>query len=622
MLARRTFFRYSLGLFCVLAIASLGSTALAQAPDTAGLEAVGAAGGLAGGGTDLITIIGRIINVVLGFVGIILLVMLLYAGYLWMTSGGEADKVTTAQTMIRNAIIGLIIITSAFAITQFILNALLGATGGGGRASGDRGAAGRGSGFPSAAGSLGGGIIESHVPDRGANDVPRNTAIVITFKEPIKLSSFIKDYNDYGTPADLSDDRDASSTIGLNGDVIKIFPTGSRDQALTSLQARVRFTSDRQTFVIRPIEPLGSPTAEVPYTVEILSGRTGLLREDGTQAFTGISSSGYSWPFEVSTVIDNTPPKMTSVIPADGGRFAPNIIVQMNFNEPIDPTTASGLVTGGSGFTNIEVRATRLADETLSRPNGEFKVSNRYRTVEFVTDLSCGTNSCGRTVYCLPAESSIAVIAKAASLSDTPPLALFTASGVDGITDMAGNSLDGNGNNAAEGRDLDDYGWTFATLAEPNLDAPRIRETLPIAGDFDSSSNIPVDQEPQATFDTIMQSSTVNSDNVIIRTSEPTELADTFWWTTGQEVLTSAGAVAGPGDETVYGRVSMSHRPYLSATTSSSPIYQPVLFSGLQNVYQNCYNPASSESCTGSPHCCDAVPDSTDAGCRAPSITP
>ena len=419
---------------------ALPQTTFAQSSNaTNGLQAVGEAGGIAGGQGDLVVIIGRLINIFLGFVGIILLVMLIYAGFLWMTSGGEMEKVDKAKTMIRNAIIGLIIIVSAFAITAFILQQLTGAIGGGGSTRGG-GAFGAGSGFPSRAGSLGGGIIETHIPARDATNIPRNTPIIITFKEPIHIASFIQDYDNNGTPEDLSDDLATSTTIGLNSDVIKIYKTGERDNALHTDQARVSFTADRQTFVIRPAELLGSPTVDTDYTVELLSGRSGLLREDGNPAFSGSLRDGYTWQFQVSTLVDTTPPKITSVIPVGGGRYAPNIIVQINFNEAVDPTSASGIVTAGSGFINIEIESTPLTGGASVHPSGEFKVSNQYRTVEFVSDLACGTNSCGKTVFCLPTDSAINVTAHAATLSADPPLASLSASGFDGITDVVGNS--------------------------------------------------------------------------------------------------------------------------------------------------------------------------------------
>ena len=215
----------------------------------------------------------------------------------------------------------MLIIASAFAITRFILNQLrnidegIGISGLG---------PGRGFGLPSAAGSLGGGIIENHLPARNATEVPRNTPVVITFKEPMRLSSLIRDWTDGGTPTDPSDDPD-----GLNDAVIKIFPTSSTvSAALRTADVRVRYTPDRKTFVLRPVNPIGSPTMEVGYTVKLLAGLSGLLREDGTPAFSGAFSSGYTWSFQVSRVMDITPPQIISVIPRSGGVYAPNIVVQ------------------------------------------------------------------------------------------------------------------------------------------------------------------------------------------------------------------------------------------------------------------------------------------------------
>jgi hypothetical protein len=97
------------------------------------VQTVGTTAGI-GTGTDentLLTMIGNIINVILGFLGVLLLVYILWAGFLWMTAGGDSKKVETATTMIRNAIIGLIIIVAAYAISTFVLSKLVQATTGG-----------------------------------------------------------------------------------------------------------------------------------------------------------------------------------------------------------------------------------------------------------------------------------------------------------------------------------------------------------------------------------------------------------------------------------------------------------------------------------------------------------
>lgn len=81
------------------------------------------------GSSNLQTIIGNIINIVLSFMGILLLVYLVYAGFLWMTAT-DSKGPDKAKEMIKNAIIGLIIIVSSFAISNFVLQALPGITGG------------------------------------------------------------------------------------------------------------------------------------------------------------------------------------------------------------------------------------------------------------------------------------------------------------------------------------------------------------------------------------------------------------------------------------------------------------------------------------------------------------
>jgi hypothetical protein len=45
---------------------------------------------------------------------------MIYGGVTWMTARGEGKKVETAQGAIQAAVIGLIIISAAYAITAFI----------------------------------------------------------------------------------------------------------------------------------------------------------------------------------------------------------------------------------------------------------------------------------------------------------------------------------------------------------------------------------------------------------------------------------------------------------------------------------------------------------------------
>lgn len=61
----------------------------------------------------------RLIGYVLGLLGIMVISYTVYGGYLIMTSAGNEEQVATGKKTLRNGVIGVIIITSAYSITQF-----------------------------------------------------------------------------------------------------------------------------------------------------------------------------------------------------------------------------------------------------------------------------------------------------------------------------------------------------------------------------------------------------------------------------------------------------------------------------------------------------------------------
>ncbi len=73
-------------------------------------------------------VVGRIINVALSLLGTIAVTLIVYAGFLWMTAGGNDDQITKARGIIYAAIIGLVIILSAYAISNFIIGNIYKAT--------------------------------------------------------------------------------------------------------------------------------------------------------------------------------------------------------------------------------------------------------------------------------------------------------------------------------------------------------------------------------------------------------------------------------------------------------------------------------------------------------------
>ncbi|MBI2644635.1 hypothetical protein HYW94_00450 [Candidatus Uhrbacteria bacterium] len=70
------------------------------------------------------TIIKRVINVVMGFLGMVAVIIILAAGFRWMTAGGNKENMEAAQKMLVNGVIGLVIIFSAWTVAWFAVNSI------------------------------------------------------------------------------------------------------------------------------------------------------------------------------------------------------------------------------------------------------------------------------------------------------------------------------------------------------------------------------------------------------------------------------------------------------------------------------------------------------------------
>jgi len=77
------------------------------------------------GVTGISTIVGTVIQALLGLLGVIFLVLILYAGYNWMIARGEEEKVEKAKDTLTRATIGLIITVGAYAISYFVIDKLI-----------------------------------------------------------------------------------------------------------------------------------------------------------------------------------------------------------------------------------------------------------------------------------------------------------------------------------------------------------------------------------------------------------------------------------------------------------------------------------------------------------------
>ncbi len=73
---------------------------------------------------SIVIFIGNIIVVVLGMLGVLMVGLIIYSGFLWMTASGDSEQIKSAQGHLKNAVIGAIIVVSAWTITTFVISML------------------------------------------------------------------------------------------------------------------------------------------------------------------------------------------------------------------------------------------------------------------------------------------------------------------------------------------------------------------------------------------------------------------------------------------------------------------------------------------------------------------
>lgn len=549
--------------------------------------------------TSLPIIIARVIRAIIGVIGIIFVCLVVYAGFLYLTAAGNPEATKKAKRIISQAIIGLIITLSAFAITQFILNGLLRASGLGNGISADVAALYA----EPLSGSLGAGVVEDHYPARNALDVPRNTLIMVTFKRPIQPGSILENY-------------DGTSGGGvIDTGSVKIYKTEEgRDAFLSSESVEVSFDPlNPTTFVFNPTELLGTATEDTNYSVELTSD---IKLVDGSAAFVGAYAKGYRWDFEVSTEVDMTPPTVVSVVPrSSGAPEARNITVSVTFSEAMNPISVAGTYADGARFTNLQIE-----DESGTIVEGSYVITNRYRTVDFTPIDACGKDPCGDTIYCLPANQNLTTTVRAASLSDEPPTADPVGGRFDGATDAAANSLDGNDDgvsqgslsDASESPDVDDdYAWNFSTSTVIESTVPSITQISP--GILSSNAN--TEQDITVLFSRPMKASTISSSHVQLWPDPWYE----FWFVPQSE---DVGGVT---------EAQIAH-PSLVSSELEGWDYYPVVTNGVKSAWQICMFPAlgpeegeDTGSCGTSPQlpfCCDGSPSPTACSSASGAILP
>ncbi|MFA5211512.1 MAG: Ig-like domain-containing protein [Patescibacteria group bacterium] len=622
-------FTVSVFFFCFL----VGTHVLAQSTNTytyeAGIQTVDQ--NIALSGTDIRVIISRIINVFLGLLGIIDLSLMIYAGFIWMTSGGDENKISEAKSIIKNAIIGLVIILSAFTIVRFLFNALDNRDGS--REKTEKNISDNFFG----SGALGS-VIKDHYPMRDQTDVPRNTSIVITFAMPIEPNSFIIDSNSscetdptnskcLGDCLDLNNNGSfeyASECDRINTSTIKIINLAENPEleirnfnnfekpaeAIVLPSFEDAEQNNIYTIVVRPLSYLGSAMENQKYSVYLSENLK--QKNSADSIFIDQYAKYYYWNFEVGTELDLTPPKVENVYPQNGKIISKNEVLQINFSEAIDPTTVSGDFSTDSAFNNILVNG---KGEVVS---GKWQITNSYKTIEFITNSVCGQNSCGNTMYCLtvncdsgpdddpncanPYEVLINT-AKSTNNLENP----FEAVPFSGVYDLALNALNNvdNDNNDTlvynypgdfgdqkiildNQKNPDNFLWNFSVRNTIDRSRPYIQAIKPQI----DAQNIEEDEEVKIKFSKIMRFNSLK-DSILLKEypehvcadaalensdSENCEKLDSLWFLTNSKNI---------GEEKT--ETYILHRSF--GPNQLDLYYFPVVSSTVQSINQNCLYP-------------------------------
>ncbi|MFA6588299.1 MAG: hypothetical protein WCT08_04465 [Patescibacteria group bacterium] len=107
--------KYLFATLISLTVIALPAMALAVSFDTT------FAGSLGFTSTDLKQTILNVVSFILGLLGLIALVVILYGVFSLATSGGNEDKTDTAKRLISSAVVGLIVVLLSWAIVNFVL---------------------------------------------------------------------------------------------------------------------------------------------------------------------------------------------------------------------------------------------------------------------------------------------------------------------------------------------------------------------------------------------------------------------------------------------------------------------------------------------------------------------
>ena len=388
-----------------------------------------------------------IINGFLGLLGVIALGVLIYGGYVWMTSGGISQRIALAKRILLSAVIGLIIILLSWAIIQFIFNAVNGNN------------------------NNNNNVINPPILPPGSSVNFRvdeyspkgNVPVVVCMPIQARFNRLLDQSTVVAAP-------NLSPTIHLRLNCTTGFPDGDAFCAAANLgncgtTINVNKYCDTEVpgnmtfpgpsalnFTFRPSKDLEKNAA---YLVIINDGLSGVRSQSGDECIGAASDLGEckQWEFTTNDQTDKVPPQVAKVSPVDA---ATNVCraktIAAQFNEDMDETTL--------------------------RTNGAFSITP------------------ADTIFS-PSVPSYTVLRENPSSPMTANTFYAPLLNSDIITDACGNFLDGNEDGISQKSPADDYApppintvkdWSFTT-DETTQCVPKIDSIVPVDSYYDSPND-------------------------------------------------------------------------------------------------------------------------------------
>ncbi len=388
-------------IFLTAIIFLLPFISLAQV-DLSQTQGVAASAGL--GTVEGKIVIGQIIKIALGFLGLIGLVIVLIAGFKWMTSGGNEEKIKSAKKMLMAGLVGMLIILFSYLIVNFIINKVQEGVNPGPVPPGPDPISCSIEGCVGCNSICRNGFIESNsdcnylCSDQQnisiLSNTPRGNSVKLCQAVQIRFSDVINEATvDGNVNIYKCNNANCSDKTNIND-----------DGEFTTLQNIVKFSLD-------------SYEANTTYRVELVS--TGIESVDGKKLKTD-----FSWQFTTGTEGDSVPPTVTGVFPS-GNDVCLKSHISAEFSEEMDQISLLSL-------DNFKLFKDANIQEALAFQLADFAFQHSASDNKLILTLKPNINFDANTKY----------------------LPLLDGSK---IMDSCGNKLDGNGDKVRVDNPVDNY---------------------------------------------------------------------------------------------------------------------------------------------------------------------